>query len=180
MRPSFAAKDAIMMQKNLRANRGRVKLFQFSQHLFPPPHVPLAPRGYSLSKGVYEFPFTVRFPVLSACPEPHPGSSHVVASLPPSFQFKARDQRGFAKVHYKLEVEVKRPGRLHHNGLLEHSIHFLSLDPTLPPPMLSAATRRCQGLHLTLEAALPSPSILFLGSAIPLRLFVQILSLIHI
>jgi len=39
--------------------------------------------------------------------------------------------------------------------------------------MLSAAKRRCQGLHLTLEAALPSPSILFIGSPVPLRLFVQ-------
>ena len=111
--------------------------------------------------------------MLSACPERHPGASHVAASLPPSFQFSVLDQRGFAKAHYRLEVEVKRPGRLHHNGLLEQSVAFLPRDPTLPPPMLSPATRRCEGLHSTLEATLPSPSILFIGSVVPLRLFVQ-------
>ncbi len=39
--------------------------------------------------------------------------------------------------------------------------------------MLTPAMKRSEGAYLALEANLPSPSILYMGSAVPLRLFIQ-------
>lgn len=146
---------------------------QIPQNLFPGPRVPVASRGYSLSKGKHSYPFEIRFPVLSACPESLPGIHHVTTSLPPSFQLQGPNQSGNVNVHYWLELQVRRPGALHRDGLLEQKITFIPLDPALPPPMLSPSVCKRQGAHVALEATLPSPSVLFLGSVVPLRLFVR-------
>ena len=98
---------------------------------------------------------------------------HVTASLPPSSRLQGPTQGDYANIHYWLEVQVQRPGPLHRDGLLERDITFSPLDPPLPPPMLSPATCNRQGSRIALEAALPSPSILYLGSVVPLKLFVR-------
>lgn len=139
--------------------------------LFPRPQIPPTTKGYTLSKGVYSFPFNVQFPVFSVCPQQLSGTLHPIATLPPSFYSKTLDPRGYASILYWLEVCVQRPGRLRRNGLLEQGISFLPLDPTLPPPMISPAEFRHHGRYVMLEATFPSPSVLFVGSTIPLRLF---------
>jgi len=163
-------RDVICARTLLKLTAVGFQCLQVSQILFPGPHLPRTSKGYSLSKGVHSFPFSVQFPILSACPKQVPGISHPEASLPPSFLFKAPDHKGHVRIRYWLKVNVRRPGRLQRDGLLEQDIQFLPLNPVLPPPMLSPALSRHQGCCVVLEATIPSPSVLFVGSTIPLRL----------
>ncbi|KAI9782192.1 MAG: hypothetical protein M1839_005306 [Geoglossum umbratile] len=178
----------------------RVQLFKLSQNIFPPVHVPLALKGFTLKGGTHSFPFEIRFPVLSVCHKPQPWITHLKTTLPPSFEFRAPNHEGSAKVQYWLRVKVQRPGRFKHNPLSEQELTFLPLDPALPPPMLDPAYSRSiqplgvgnlvsnvppstfrsasglatrEGCFVLLEATLPSPAILYIRRTVPMRLFVK-------
>lgn len=176
------------------------KLFKLSQDIFPPVNVPLAVKGFTLPKGIHPFLFQIRFPVLSACHKLQPWTRHLETALPPSFTFRAPSYEGSVKVQYWLRVKVQRPGRFKRDPVYEQEIMFIPADPVLPPPILdpvysrskqlfsaknldsnvspptfksaSGIDRRENGFVL-LEATLPSPAILYIQRAVPLRLFVR-------
>ena len=56
---------------------------------------------------------------------------------------------------------------------MEQHLSFSPLDPILPPPTLDLAVGTQSGRGVVLEAALPSPSVLFVGRSLPLRLFLR-------
>jgi hypothetical protein len=108
-------------------------------------------------------------------------------------------------VQYWLRVRVHRPGRFKHDPVCEQELTFAPADPVLPPSvldpaygrgilMLSAKNRdsdvspstfksasgvnRQENGFVLLEATLPSPAILYIQRAVPLRLFVRTYSML--
>jgi hypothetical protein len=161
--------------------------------LFPEANLPPISEGYTLSKGVYSYPFEIRFPLESECQISHPGVRHLEAVLPPSFEARAASHGARAKIDYILKVEIKRPGRFQRRISTEQKLNFLPLDPSPFPiiPSGSGYHTKQEALYvsalamgknrtytdrppvLLLEAKVPSPAVLYSGERLPLHLFVR-------
>ncbi|KAE9372638.1 hypothetical protein N431DRAFT_545216 [Stipitochalara longipes BDJ] len=170
------------------------KLLDLCYNLFPPPHLPISPKGFCLPTGTNAFPFQFRFPILSTCHETNNYIAHRNSTLPPSFKVQAQNSAARAEMRYWLKVKVERPGRFKYDVTEQQELNFMPLDPSLPPPMLwpvhSKNSRHLLpnavgsgtsppshiGQHgepctVTLEATLPSPAILYTKGSLPLQIF---------
>ncbi|KAF8857302.1 hypothetical protein BDZ45DRAFT_744525 [Acephala macrosclerotiorum] len=170
------------------------KLFEISLILFPPHDIPISPKGFSLTKGTKTFPFQARFPILSTCHNTNDWIAHCNTTLPPSFKVQAPNNVARSEMKYYLKVKIERPGRFKSDVTEQQELKFVSLDPSLPLPMLrpvhsrgsryliqqplSASTSplRLTVTHMdspmvTLDATLPSPAIIYTKGSLPLKVF---------
>ncbi|KAN0110798.1 hypothetical protein V8E51_007185 [Hyaloscypha variabilis] len=163
------------------------KLLNLCDNLFPPPHLPISPKGFCLPNGTNIFPFQFRFPILSTCHDTNDFIAHRNTTLPPSFSVQAPNNAARAEMKYLLKVKVERPGRFKSDVTEEQEVRFMPLDPSLPPPMLWPAHSKNSrsllpnavapaGEHrehcmVTLEVTLPSPAILYTKGSLPLEVF---------
>lgn len=101
-----------------------------SRSLFPPDGLAAKPEGYGLTRGRHSFGFSVDFPVLSDCLEPHQGIRQPETTLPSSFRL--RTPVVDVDVSYLLSVTVQGAGKWKNSQTVERELRFIFVDP--PPP----------------------------------------------